>query len=195
MKKSIIACAALFCLLITSCSANKDAKTEIEEQNAVTVDYVLNNAEKLVGDTIEIEGECSHLCKHGGRKAFIASAKDDRTLRAEAKGEFGAFPKEAIHQVIRVKGVVVEDRIDEASIQNMEAQYGKLQEVHGENVEVGCDAEKAAQGQSEINTFAARMKDYRTKIAERQAKEGKAYLSFYHVDASSYEILKSDSKK
>lgn len=194
MKNTILASVAMFCLLMTACGTNKETQTEVEEQGAVTVDYVLDNAESLVGDTIEIEGECSHLCKHGGRKAFIASAKDDRTLRAEAKGEFGAFPKETIHQVIRVKGVVVEDRIDETAIQTMEAQYGKLQETHGENVEVGCDAEKAAQGQAEINTFAARMKDYRTKIAERQAKEGKAYLSFYHVDASSYEIVKSEKK-
>ena len=30
--------------------------------------------------------------------------------------------------------------------------------------------------------------------AERQAKEGKAYLSFYHIDAESYEIVKSEKK-
>ena len=82
----------------------------------------------------------------------------------------------------------------EAAVKKMEADYAKLEEVHGENVEVGCESEKAAQGQSEINTFAARMKDYRNKIAERQAKEGKAYLSFYHIDAESYEIVKSEKK-
>ena len=78
---------------------------------------------------------------------------------------------EKTNQLYEERLVLVEDRIDEAAVKKMEADYAKLEEVHGENVEVGCESEKAAQGQSEINTFAARMKDYRNKIAERQAKE------------------------
>ncbi len=195
MKKSIIALAAVLCVALFGCSSKTSSEKVDIQDEALTVDNVLDNAEKYVGDTIVIEGECSHLCKHGGRKAFLASAKADRLLRAEAAGStFGAFPKESIHKVLQVKGVLVEDRIDEAAVQKMEADYAKVEEVHGENVEVGCESEKAAQGQAEINTFAARMKDYRTKIAERQAKEGKAYLSFYHLNAISYEIVKSEKK-
>lgn len=50
------------------------------------------------------------------RKSILVSAKSDQSLRAEAKGEFKAFPKETIHQVLRITGVVVEDRIDEAAV-------------------------------------------------------------------------------
>lgn len=176
------------------CGSKAGSSQSTIADESLTVDNVLDNADKYLGDTIIVEGECSHLCKHGGRKAFLASAKADRTLRAEAVGDFGAFGKETIHKILKVRGVLVEDRIDEAAVKKMEAEYGKLEEVHGKNVEVGCDSEKAAQGQADINTFTARMKDYRNRIAERQAKEGKAYLSFYHLDAIAYEVEESEKK-
>lgn len=47
---------------------------------------------------------------------------------------------------------------------------------------------KKAQGQQNVNTFADRMKDYRDRIADRKTKEGKDYLSFYHLETESYEI-------
>lgn len=197
MKKTFLAITAMLGLVLTGCGNSSNENQSAQKDNASTqtvlsVDDVLENAASLVGKTVAVEGECSHLCKHGGVKAFLVSAKSDQSLRAEAKGEFKAFPKETIHQVLRITGVVVEDRIDEAAVKKMEEEYGKLEQVHGENVEVGCDAEKAAQGQEGIDTFAARMQDYRDKIAERQAKEGKAYLSFYHIDASGYEIVKDE---
>ena len=53
----------------------------------------------------------------------------------------------------------------------------------------GCDTERAAQGQANLTTLNERIADYRARIAERQAKEGKDYLSFYYVEATGYEIL------
>ena len=113
-------------IFLASCGSKADSGQAAVADEALTVDNVLDNAEKYVGDPIVVEGECSHLCKHGGRKAFLVSAKDDRMLRAEAAGAFGAFEKDAIHKVLRVKGVLVEDRIDEAAVKKMEADYAKL---------------------------------------------------------------------
>lgn len=39
------------------------------------------------------------------------------------------------------------------------------------------------------NTTEERIADFRKKIAERKAKTGKDYLSFYFVEAESYKIL------
>ena len=47
--------------------------------------------------------------------------------------------------------------------------------------------EKKARGET-ANTPEARIADFRAKIADRKAKTGKDYLSFYFVEASSYEI-------
>ncbi|MFR0835465.1 MAG: hypothetical protein ACLSG8_04160 [Barnesiella sp.] len=70
----------------------------------------------------------------------------------------------------------------------MEEQYQTQNAAqHGDNKEVGCETEKSP-GPANVNTFADRMKDYRDRIADRKTKEGKDYLSFYHLETESYEI-------
>ena len=61
--------------------------------------------------------------------------------------------------------------------------------VHGEG-EAGCSAEHQARGESVASSTEKRIADFRARIADRKAKEGKEYLSFYHVDGGSYEVLK-----
>ena len=60
---------------------------------------------------------------------------------------------------------------------------------HGEG-EAGCSAEHQARGESVASSTEKRIADFRARIADRKAKEGKEYLSFYHVDGGSYEVLK-----
>ncbi len=99
-----------------------------------------------------------------------------------------------------VTGVFREERIDNDVIAEMEREFNEpinqIAEERGEesahraaNASVGCDTERAAQGQQDLNTFKERMDDYRARIAKREATEGKSYLSFYYMDAISYEIL------
>ena len=85
------------------------------------VDNLLADAEKLTGGKVTVEGVCTHICRHGGRKIFLMGTDDTQVIRIEA-GE--------------------------------------------------------------------RIADFRARIADRKAKEGKEYLSFYHVDGGSYEVLK-----
>ena len=46
---------------------------------------------------------------------------------------------------------------------------------------------KKARGETG-NTVEERIADFRAQIAERKAKEGKDYLSFYYVTATAYQI-------
>ena len=155
-------------------------KQEVAEVPTMSVDEVLLHADSLVGKKIAVEGRCSHVCKFSGKKAFLMSESSESMLRAEAIG-VDSFPKASTDHVLRIEGIVAEERVDEAAVKKMEENYGLATQSHGANAEVGCNAEKAAQNQLEINSFAARMQDYRDRIAERQAKEGKAYLSFYYA--------------
>ena len=59
-------------------------------------------------------------------------------------------------------------------------------EKHGTG-EAGCDTEKKARGET-ANTPEARIADFRAKIADRKASSGKEYLSFYFMEANSYEV-------
>ncbi|MCC8036744.1 MAG: hypothetical protein LIP02_01195 [Bacteroidales bacterium] len=179
--------AAILAVAMTACgNSNKsDAQAETAEAEALSVDALLVAPDSLVGQTITIEGVCSHLCKHGGRKAFVAGSTDGNIIRCEATAEMGGyFPKETIHRPIRVTGVLVEERIDSTVVAQLEEQAKTMSDC-----ESGCETERKAQGQAELTTLADRVADYRAKIAERTEKEGKPYISFYYINSTNYEIL------
>lgn len=172
-------------MLAISFASCKD-NTGVSEAAPLTVDSLMSDADALLGDTITVEGLCSHLCKHGGRKAFLVGADSTVVLRCEATTAMGgAFGPDCIGDTLTVRGVVCENRIDEEAVAKMEAQY--LAADSAARSHEACDTEKKAQGQANISTFEARMADYRAKIAERAASENKPYLSFYYLEALSYE--------
>lgn len=165
MKKTLLFFSFMvFCLGIVSCGGSASKSEQLPDASeSISVDQVLADPDALVGDTIVIEGVCSHLCRHGGRKAFIAGSADSLMLRCEAFPLMGEpFPKSTVHHLIRVTGVLREQRIDEATVAEMVR---------------------------ENNERLERMADYRARIAERYEREGRHYLSFYYLDAISYETL------
>lgn len=202
MKKSLFlsVIALIGMMLITSCG-NKNQNETTDNSVAVSVDSVVANPEAYMNDTITIEGVVSHLCSHGGKKAFLLGSDENTLLRCDATPEIGgAFPQECVQQKMKVTGVVVESRLTEEDVQQFEAQHaeqvkmiaeqaGAEQAAEVDKAATGCDTERKAQGQGDIDSFAAQIADYRARIAERAEKEGKPYLSSYYVVASSYEIL------
>lgn len=182
-----MALVAIMAVGIVSCTKTQTTEcTDACCDKTITVDSLMANAEKLVGDTVTVEGVCSHLCSHGGRKAFIMGA-DSTLLRCEATAEMGgAFSPECVGKTLKVTGVVCEQRIDEEAVKAMEARYAEASKA--EQTHEACDTEKKAAGQADIATFEGRMADYREKIAKRNEAEGKAYLSFYYLNATSYEV-------
>ncbi len=187
-----IACMAMF----SACGSKTSTEAQPEEVSAMSVDEVLANADSLVGDTVTIEGVCSHLCSHGAMKAFVAGTADSIMLRCEANPHIGqAFPLEMTRHAVQVKGILVEERVDSAVIEQMVAQNEALKAqaaAKGEEAkdhESGCETERTARGQKNAVTFEDRIADYRQKIAARQEKEGKPYLSYYYLQAISYDIL------
>lgn len=161
--------------------------TEVVNPAALEVDQVLADPDSLVGDTIKVEGVCAHICKHGGGKIFLMGSDDTKTLRVEAGESIGSFPQETVNSIVRVTGVLVEDRIDEDYLAQWEAQIAdQAKEAQGEG---GCAADMKANAEAEANTVRERIANFRSRIAERAEKEGKAYVSLYHMEGLSYEIL------
>lgn len=186
----IIAAAALF---TASCGGNsnnkKQAAQTAQAQTALEVDNLLSGAETLTGKQVTVEGVCTHICRHGGRKIFLMGTDDTQVIRIEAGDGIGAFKPECVNNLVRVTGTLVEDRIDEAYLAEWEQEVkDQLAEQHGEG-EAGCSAEQQARGESVASSVGQRIADFRTRIADRKAREGKEYLSFYHMDGGSYEIL------
>lgn len=163
-----------------------EATTEQSASSALEIDSLLANAESLAGQEVTIEGVCTHTCKHGAKKIFLMGSDDTQVIRVEA-GTLGAFDTKCVNSIVRVTGTLKEQRIDEAYLQNWEVQLkAQVAEKHGTG-EAGCDSEKKARGET-ASTPEARIADFRAKIADRKEKMGKDYLSFYFMEASSYEI-------
>lgn len=174
----------------TSCSnkpKNETNSTEQATEKVLEVDSLLANAEQLTNQAIVVEGVCTHTCKHGGTKLFLMGSNDKQTIRAEA-GELGSFDAKCVNNIVRIKGVLKEERIDEAYLQRWETELKeKENKEHGEAGEGGCSTEKNARGET-ADTPDARVADFRAKIAKQQTETGKAYLSFYFIEATDYEI-------
>lgn len=191
-NKLILAAALLSATLFATSCGNKQQKKAAEtasEQTADTalsIDSLLADAENLADKEVTIEGVCTHTCKHGAKKIFLMGSDDTKTIRVEA-GELGSFDPKCVNSIVRVTGTLKEQRIDEAYLQNWEAQLkAQSAEKHGTG-EAGCDTEKKARGET-ASTPEARIADFRAKIADRKEKTGKEYLSFYFVEATSYEV-------
>lgn len=166
-------------------SKEQDSVEEVAPA-ALEVDQVLADLDSLVGDTIEIEGICTHICKHGGGKIFLMGSDDTKTLRVEAGESIGSFPQETVNSIVRVTGVLVEDRIDEDYLAQWEAQIAdQAKETQGEG---GCAADMKANAEAAANSVRERIANFRSRIAERTEKEGKPYVSLYHMEGLSYEI-------
>lgn len=179
--------------MLVACGGNNSKKAAdntaetAQAATAMEIDDVLAEADTLVGQEVVIEGICTHICKHGGTKIFMMGSDDTKTLRIEA-AKLGSFDQRCVNSIVKVKGILREERIDEAYLQRWEATVAaQTAKRHGET-EAGCDTEKAARGETG-NTVAERIADFRTKIAARKAAVDKEYLSFYFVEALSYEVV------
>ena len=193
MKKvNLLLIALASVMAFSSCNSNKKTETENETetiQTIVTVDELLANAEQEIDNVVLLEGVCTQICSHGGKKLFLMGDDDSKTIRVEASDDIGAFKPESVNSIVKVKGTLKEERIDEAYLTQWEARLAEgVVDEHGEDGE-GCETELKAQGQEELDSETARIKDFREKIAVRNETEGKNYLSFYYVEAIEYTIL------
>lgn len=206
MKKIFMGLMALAAVALTSCgngnssSASDDSASVFSKEELgkkMAVEDALAKAPQLVqsGDTIIVEGVVDHLCKHGGKKAFITGAQGSM-LRCESTAAMGGkFDQNTLHKPIIVKGVLQEDRINEAVVKQMEEAYAEQLKAqtpeHGDDVEVGCETERKAAGQADLNNFADRMADHRAKIAASDLKDENGepyYVQSYYIITTAYDM-------
>lgn len=182
----ILAAAFMMAFTATSCGNRNTKNSSSETSSVMDVDYLMENAETLIDQQIEVEAICTHLCSHGATKMFLMGSDESKTLRVEA-AKLGSFKQKCTNSIVKVTGILHEERIDETYLQQWEQQAQAEGEQHGDG-ESGCATEKAARGET-ANTTAERIADFRAKIATRKETDGKDYLSFYFIEALDYEIL------
>lgn len=122
---------ALGLMTLTACS-----KPAQKVETVYTIDEMMAQAESLVDDTIVFEGICSHLCKHGGRKAFLMGSDEEHIFRVEG-AQAGNFAPECVNNIVRVRGIL-------RSLEFVpEANQMSDGLAHGENGK-GCETERKA---------------------------------------------------
>ncbi len=88
----------------------KSVETESEEVaafDAMSVDSLSRSLPDLVGDTVVVDGICSHICRHGATKAFLINADTTSSLLCKATSSIGgAFAPDCPGKKLTVVGVV-----------------------------------------------------------------------------------------
>lgn len=185
----IIGCAAVSCGSGTSKQSQGDQTAQTTNSTALEVDSLLKNAEAFIGQPVVVEGVCTHICQHGGGKIFLMGSDDTQTIRIDAGDKVGKFTPETVNSLVRINGTLNEERIDEAFLAQWEEQAKAQAAAQHGTAGASCESDQKARGETPVNSVEERISNFRKRIAERQAKEGKNYLSFYSVTADSYEIL------
>ena len=199
MKKQILFSLALAGVLtLASCgsgtqntAASAASESQAAEVKTMDIDSLLASADALVDQPVVVEGICTHICSKGGGKLFMMGSDDTKTIRVEAGEKIGRFPQDVVNNIVTIDGILREQRIDEAYLARWEEQVkAQTEEKHGENG-AGCDSEQKARGEATGAVSAAdRIAAFRQRIADRKAKDGKEYLSFYYIDGNAYTINK-----
>lgn len=173
----LIGAFSVACAGTVGCSKSDKAADEVvegPEVTVLTVDSVLSNLEGLAGDTVVIEGYCSHICKHGGKKAFLANSDTTALLMCVADEQLAAFAPDCPGQVITVEGIITPITMGRADLAaRAEAEAKAEAEGH-------CDSEKKANG-----TAAEKL----AKLDEQIAAGGDTTLVCgYYVNTSSFAV-------
>ncbi len=165
----------LFAMIATLMSANAQTnKTTAAQCPILTSDELLEQAEKFVNKEVYVKGVVPHVCHNSGKKVFIATNDENKSIQIFAGGNIDKFSTDLAGKQIRAKGSVAEHRISKATIDKQEAQMAaELEKENCMNVE-------------KCNSV---MSNYK-KMQEWMAKNKKDYYPLYFVKATSFEILK-----
>ena len=140
--------------------------SSVSAEKAQPVAKLLGAASGLVGKTVVVTGMVDHVCSHSGRRCFIADDKEDLSIRVEAKGEIKGFNKELVGSTIEVTGILREQKLPKAKIEEMEAAARKKN-----------DGDHCSTELNNVLNMKKWMKDNQ-----------KDYYSIYYIDGSSYEV-------
>lgn len=119
MKKIVFV--LVMALAVISCKTD-DKKTEEAKKTAETTEIPFlalgefdAKASEFVNKEVKVKGIVDHVCKHGGKKIFLATDKGDVHINGEER-----FDEALTGNEITFIGIVVEERIDEAYCLKME---------------------------------------------------------------------------
>ena len=165
-------------VLVLAFTACKNEDKKVEEATTEVVKEVMetpllaiaefeDKAAEFVGKEVTVKGIVDHVCKHGGKKLLLVTDEADVHVVSEER-----FDEALVGSEINLKGVVLEEVIDESTCLKMEEDNIKS---HSE-------------GKSNEEQFEAKkqhIKEYRDYMKENNTD----HISYYSLQYVSHQEL------
>lgn len=168
MKKIVFV--LVMALAVISCKTD-DKKAEEAKKTVETTEIPFlalgefdAKAGEFVNKEVKVKGIVDHVCKHGGKKIFLATDKGDVHINGEER-----FDEALTGNEITFTGIVVEERIDEAYCLKMEEDNIKSHK----------------EGTSNKDQYDAKMKMIQ-KYRDQMKAENKDHISMYSLNYVSH---------
>ncbi len=144
-----------------------------------TVDEIIANAPKLIGQTVTVKGKAQHVCTQSGRKIFLQTADAKKTLRFNAGKDITKFDPQAVGKQVTITGVVFEQKVTLELLEKQLEAAKKAETVQKEGEHCASDAK--AQGQDIKLTPVQRIQAQIDSLKKQTSSGGNPYLSYYSV--------------
>ncbi len=200
--------AAAFTACNNAPSTEGEKITAEEGVEVLTVDNLLTDIDKLVGQKVSVIGTVDHVCKHGGTKLVIYTISPENGLHVNATDESGNFRVDEVgDEMIRVEGIVDEFIVDESYVIEKEAKLADMIASNGSEETEATDEASAEEHKDrgnfpdndnkhklEIDGLKNQIASLRTQLAELAA-EGKDHISYYSVKCESYKVIEQEDEE
>ncbi|GAB1419271.1 hypothetical protein MASR2M12_20360 [Bacteroidales bacterium] len=191
MKK--IAFLSLIAAFLMSCgnnpktSSDNASSAESIQPVQITVANFSEKAPELVDKLISIRGIADHICKHDGKKLFLVDTISDGRVKIVTGENVAAFNNEYEGYDFEITGKVLETVVDEAYLQEWEEEI-KAGIEEKKHLEGGKPAEATEEDHHSDEEAMQSIQRYRDQMAEKGINK----LSFYSIEATSYQVIKEE---
>lgn len=187
MKLQLNALLIVFALVNLFTINNVKAQTTTPQ--TYSVEQMIEKAPTLVGQTVQVQGRVSHVCKTTGRKLFLETADESKTFRINAGKNITKYSQLLIDSIVVATGVVAETRITLDDLKKQEAKAIEAEKT--KKAAEHCTSEAKANGENTQATPLQRIQVQIEKINKQVAEGKNSYLSFYTVDdCNTYKTIK-----
>lgn len=195
---ALVAPVLMMCL--TACSSDDiTTASPIVVTDCISVNKALKQAPELVDSIVAINGMCAHICDYSSFTAYIMGA-DSALIRCVATPSIdGYFPDSLENKQVIFEGMLRDQHLNIEGVHNLDEQYRMhVQILRDYNLDDEsqmldshrrCEYERRYRGQEGIVFFDESTRDYRKRIEQRTAEEGKDYLTFYYLQVISYQVV------
>ncbi len=197
-----------------------DQKNSAKESTSIVevdVPGFLNAKEELIGKRVRIKGEVAHVCKHGGKRLFLMHPDTEDRVKVTADDNIPAFKQELEGSLVVVTGLVEELRVDNAYLDEWQAEeeaeghkegekkihtgdghekeHGEEHEKeHGKEHEKGHEKEHEKGHEKEHKEGEDHEENHAMKqinaLREKVKNSEKGYLSFFSIACETVEEVK-----